>query len=43
MGTAGSSLGVKQPSREADRLPPTTSEVKNTWVYTSGPPYVYMA
>jgi hypothetical protein len=23
--------------------PPTSAEVKNTWIYTSTPPYVFMA
>jgi hypothetical protein len=31
------SPGVKQPEREADHLPPTSAEVKNTWIYTSTP------
>jgi hypothetical protein len=35
------SLGVKQPGHEADRSP-TRAEVKNTWVYTSTPPYAFM-
>jgi hypothetical protein len=34
--------GVKRPGREADHSPPTSAEVKKTWVYTSTPPYVYM-
>jgi hypothetical protein len=29
--------------READHSPPTTAEVKNTWIYISSPPYVFMA
>jgi hypothetical protein len=37
------SPGVKRPGREADHLPPTSAEVKNTWMYTSTPPYVFMA
>jgi hypothetical protein len=24
--------------READRSPPSTADVKNTWIYTSTPP-----
>jgi hypothetical protein len=28
------SPGVKRPGREADNLPPTTAEVKNTWIHT---------
>jgi hypothetical protein len=34
------SPGVK---REAAHSPPTTAEVKNTWIYTSTPPYAFMA
>jgi hypothetical protein len=29
------SLGVKQPERDADHSPPSSSEVKNAWSYTS--------
>jgi len=32
------SLGVKRPVSEADRSPPSSSEVKNAWSYTSTPP-----
>jgi hypothetical protein len=32
------SQGVKQPGRETDRSPPTSAEVKNTWIYRSTPP-----
>jgi hypothetical protein len=35
--------GVKRPGRESDHSPPTSAEVKNTWIYTSTPPYVFMA
>jgi hypothetical protein len=35
-------LGVKRPRREADHSPPTIAEVKNKWISTSTPPYVYM-
>jgi hypothetical protein len=43
MGVPGAlSPGVKRPWREADRSPPTSAEVKKTWVYTSTPPYVFM-
>jgi hypothetical protein len=41
--TGGSSPEVKQPGREADHSTPTSAEVKQTWVYTSTPPYVFMA
>jgi hypothetical protein len=27
--------GVKRPGREADHSPPTSAEVKKTWIYTS--------
>jgi hypothetical protein len=33
-------LGVKRPGREADHSPPTSVEVKKTWVYISTSPYV---
>jgi hypothetical protein len=36
------SPGVKRPGRDADHSPPTSAEVKNTWNYTSTPPYVFM-
>jgi hypothetical protein len=32
------SLGVKRERREADHSPPSSSEVKNAWSYTSTPP-----
>jgi hypothetical protein len=28
---------------EADHSPPTSAEFKKTWVYTSIPPYIFMA
>jgi hypothetical protein len=31
------------PGREADHSPPTSAEIKNTWIYTSTSPYVLMA
>jgi hypothetical protein len=37
------SPGVKQPKREADRSPPTSTEVKKMWIYISTPPYTFMA
>jgi hypothetical protein len=43
MGTGALSSGVKRPVREADQSPPTSTEMKNTWIYTSTPPYVYVA
>jgi hypothetical protein len=35
--------GIKRPGREADHSPPTSAEVKKMWVYTSTPPYAFMA
>jgi hypothetical protein len=35
--------GVKRPGREADHSPPTSAEVKKMWIYTSTPPYAFMA
>jgi hypothetical protein len=37
------SPGVKRPRREADHSPPTSAEAKNMWIYTSTPPYTFMA
>jgi hypothetical protein len=37
------SPGIKRPGREADYPPPTSVEVKNMRIYTSTPPYVFMA
>jgi hypothetical protein len=34
---------VKRPEPAADHSPPTTAQVKNTWLYTSTPLYVFMA
>jgi hypothetical protein len=34
---------LKRPGREADHSPPTSAEIKKTWIYTSTPPYVFMA
>jgi hypothetical protein len=41
--TGGSFPGVKRPGREADHSPPTSAEVKKMWIYTSTPPYAFMA
>jgi hypothetical protein len=41
MGMGALFPGVKRPGREADRSPPASAEVKNTWIYTSTPPYVF--
>jgi hypothetical protein len=37
-GMGALSLEVKQPGREADHLPPASSEIKNMGIYTSPPP-----
>jgi hypothetical protein len=37
------SSGVKQQGCEADRSRPTSDGIKKTWVYTSTPPYIFMA
>jgi hypothetical protein len=37
------SLGVKRPGRESDHSPPANAEVKKMWIYTSNPPYAFMA
>jgi hypothetical protein len=34
---------VRRPGYKTDHSPPTSTEVKKTWVYTSTPPYVFMA
>jgi hypothetical protein len=36
------SQGVKRQGREADYAPPTTTEIKNTWIYPSISPYFCM-
>jgi hypothetical protein len=35
--------GVKRPDCESDHSPQTSAKVKNTWIYISTPPYVFMA
>jgi hypothetical protein len=37
------SLGAKRPVRAADHSPPTSAEVKKTWIYTFTPPYTSIA
>jgi hypothetical protein len=37
------SPGVKRPGREADHSPPTSADVKKMWIFTSTPPYAFMA
>jgi hypothetical protein len=34
---------VKRQGREADQSPQTSAEVKKMWIYTSTPPYAFMA
>jgi hypothetical protein len=34
---------VKRSGHEADHSPPTTAEVKKTWIYISIPTYAFMA
>jgi hypothetical protein len=41
MGIGGFSPGVKR--READHSSPASAEVKKKWIYTSTPPYTFMA
>jgi hypothetical protein len=43
MVTGAFSVGVKMARHEADHSPPTSFEVKKTWIYTSTPPYIFMA
>jgi hypothetical protein len=43
MGTGGSFPAVKRLGREADHSLPASPEVKKTRVYTSTPPYAFMA
>jgi hypothetical protein len=33
---------VKRPGRDANLSPPSNAKFKNTWIYTSTPPYVFM-
>jgi hypothetical protein len=42
VGTGVSFRGVKWPGLQADHSPPTSAEIKNTWIYTSTPPYIFM-
>jgi hypothetical protein len=42
-GTGGFSPGVKRPGREGDHSPQTSAEVNKMWIYTSTPPYAFMA
>jgi hypothetical protein len=35
--------GLKLPGHESDHSPPTSAEVKKTWIYTSTPLYAFVA
>jgi hypothetical protein len=41
-GTWCSLSGVKRSGCKADSLPPSSSEVKNAWTYTTTSPYIFM-
>jgi hypothetical protein len=41
--TDGSFPGVKLLEREAYHSSPSSAELKNTWCYTSTPPYIFIA
>jgi hypothetical protein len=45
MGKEGGAFSpsVKRPECEADHSPPTSAKVKETWIYTSTPPYIFIA
>jgi hypothetical protein len=43
MGTGGSFPGVKAAGVDVDHSPPASSEVKKMWIYTSTPPYAFIA
>jgi hypothetical protein len=43
MGIGVLSPGVKRQGREADHSPPASAEVKKMRIYTSTPPYTFMA
>jgi hypothetical protein len=34
---------IRRPGREADHSPLTSAKLKNIWIYTSTPPYIFMA
>jgi len=38
----GSFLGLKQPGCKDNHFPPSSTEVKNEWIYTSTPLYALM-
>jgi hypothetical protein len=37
------SSGLKRPGHEADHSSATSAGIKKTWIYTSAPPYAFMA
>jgi hypothetical protein len=37
------SPGMKRQRREANKPPPSSTEVKKTWIYIPTPPYAFMA
>jgi hypothetical protein len=37
------STGGSFPGGKADHLPPASAELKKMWIYTSTPPYAFMA
>jgi hypothetical protein len=41
--TEDPSPGIKRSGREANHSPPTIAEVKKIRIYTSTPPYAFMA
>jgi hypothetical protein len=43
MGIGALSLRAKRQGREADYSPPSSVQVKETWIYTSTCPHVFMA
>jgi hypothetical protein len=43
IGTGALSPRVKRLGREADHSTPAIVEVKKMWIYTSTPPYAFMA
>jgi hypothetical protein len=43
MGNGSAFPGVKRSGREDDNSPPTSAGVKKMWIYTSTPPYAFMA
>jgi hypothetical protein len=43
MCTGGSFTVVKRPGRDAEHSLPASAEIKKMWIYTSTPPYAFMA